>query len=303
MPRPERFPKLLFFDLDGTLLAPGSVLTDRTLAALRAALDRGASLALATGGFSYRALQVARRIDGGAGRTWTATHNGAALWDPSGGLAYHHTMPADAMQAVLEVAGPRVWCVYEALSGEDETAVYYAGRHRKDLSHFVWGPQPPDAAPDVLHAARRAPRRTGRVGDERLGQVLGCWLLGSPEALASADSRVINGELLGARYLMWSQRLARILGRPRLAIVGRDIGPLGTHKGVAAGWLADHLKVDSGDTAAFGDADNDVEMLRFAGTAVAMANATPEAMAEANLVAPSHAEDGVARILEEWMGA
>jgi len=311
------FPKLIFFDLDGTLLAPGSVLTDRTLNALHRAIERGAQLALATGGFSHRALRLARAIDDGRRATWTVTHNGAAIWDPDQKLVSHEPMSAEAMGAVLDAAGPRVWCVYEELRGDDATAVYYAGRQRHALRQFVWGPQSPDPRdrPAVLHRLRRAPSRVPdareailpgsgrrrRPRPEELERVLGCWLIGTPEALEELDARVHEGELLGARYIHWSQRLAQIFGQPRLRIVGRDVGALGVSKGTAAAQLCARLDIAHAETAAFGDADNDLEMLELAGTAVAMQNATPAVKAVAQVTAPPNTEDGVAAILERWI--
>lgn len=41
-------------------------------------------------------------------------------------------------------------------------------------------------------------------------------------------------------------------------------------------------------------------MIRSAGIGVAMANAEPEVLAVADLVAPSNQEDGVAQVLSRW---
>lgn len=51
---------------------------------------------------------------------------------------------------------------------------------------------------------------------------------------------------------------------------------------------------------AFGDGTNDMTMIRSAGIGVAMANAEPEVLAAADLVAPSNQEDGVAQVLSRW---
>ena len=52
---------------------------------------------------------------------------------------------------------------------------------------------------------------------------------------------------------------------------------------------------------AFGDADNDVEMLRFAGHSYAMANAEPEVKASAKAVTAHCREDGVAQAIERLL--
>lgn len=95
--------------------------------------------------------------------------------------------------------------------------------------------------------------------------------------------------------------MAEILGRPRLKVEGRDVGPLGATKGRAALWLCERLGVPPADTAAFGDASNDVELMRLAGFSVAMRHATPDVLACANAIAPSNADDGVARVIEDWL--
>lgn len=54
---------------------------------------------------------------------------------------------------------------------------------------------------------------------------------------------------------------------------------------------------------AFGDNNNDVEMLQWAGLGVAMGNALPEVKALADRVAPTNDEFGVAAVVEELAAA
>ncbi len=144
-------------------------------------------------------------------------------------------------------------------------------------------------------------RRARSPETYRRGVVLGCWCIGPPEALAPLDAQADGETLHGARYIPWGWRLGQLLGRPRLRLVGRDLGSRTASKGAAAGWLCQRLGIDPAETAAFGDGDNDLELLAFAGLAVAMANATPRALDAAGLVAPPNTEDGVARVLREWL--
>ena len=58
------------------------------------------------------------------------------------------------------------------------------------------------------------------------------------------------------------------------------------------------LGIDASDVMAFGDAQNDMGMLRFAGYGVAMGNACPELKAMADEVTLSNNEDGIAVTLE-----
>ena len=51
------------------------------------------------------------------------------------------------------------------------------------------------------------------------------------------------------------------------------------------------------DIVAFGDDDNDIEMLRMCGKGVAVANAVPEVLRTADDITLSNDEDGVAKWL------
>jgi Cof subfamily protein (haloacid dehalogenase superfamily) len=78
--------------------------------------------------------------------------------------------------------------------------------------------------------------------------------------------------------------------------------PKGVDKGQALGVVADRFGVPREKTIAFGDAGNDIPLIRAAGLGVAMANAKPEAKAVAGRIAPAYDEDGVAVVLEELFG-
>ena len=66
----------------------------------------------------------------------------------------------------------------------------------------------------------------------------------------------------------------------------------GKHTG--AKFLLDHLGLEREGLAAFGDADNDADLLRFAGCGIAVANATSGCRLAADYVTKSNDQDGVA---------
>jgi len=78
-----------------------------------------------------------------------------------------------------------------------------------------------------------------------------------------------------------------------------DINPLNTSKGDAVRRLTESMKVSKDEIIAFGDQDNDVSMLEYAGFSVAMANASAKAKAAADYITTSNDEDGVAFGLHE----
>ena len=64
---------------------------------------------------------------------------------------------------------------------------------------------------------------------------------------------------------------------------------------------AELLGVDPAQVVAFGDGENDVELLESVGYAVAVANAHERVLAVADLVCPRDSEQGVAQVLEAYL--
>ena len=65
--------------------------------------------------------------------------------------------------------------------------------------------------------------------------------------------------------------------------------------------LTRQLGITSAQVMAFGDAENDAEMLSFAGIGVAMGNAAEILKQIADMVTASNAEDGVAQTIEKLL--
>ena len=80
-----------------------------------------------------------------------------------------------------------------------------------------------------------------------------------------------------------------------------EIAPEGVDKGRSLAFLAGHLGLSPDEVMAFGDGQNDVPMLEYAGAGYAIANACPQALACTALVAPPNTEDGVAQVIEGYI--
>ena len=70
-------------------------------------------------------------------------------------------------------------------------------------------------------------------------------------------------------------------------------------KGVQA--VAEHLDIKREEIMAFGDSDNDVSMIRWAGLGVAMGNAKETARRAADLITGSNKDDGIAAVVEQYV--
>lgn len=90
----------------------------------------------------------------------------------------------------------------------------------------------------------------------------------------------------------------RVWGAPWNVI---EIVKAGLNKAVGLKIIADYYSISKEHIIAFGDEDNDLEMIEYAGIGVAMENAIPELKKIANTVTLSNEDDGIACFLEEYL--
>ena len=75
-----------------------------------------------------------------------------------------------------------------------------------------------------------------------------------------------------------------------------------TNKGIALKHVAELLGFEQENIIAFGDGNNDIEMIEYAGVGVAMANAHPELLKAADVVSPySNTENAIERFLKDFL--
>ena len=82
-----------------------------------------------------------------------------------------------------------------------------------------------------------------------------------------------------------------------------EVIPKSINKGQGLRDVCRTLGIDISQTIAFGDAENDIPMLRAAGVGVAMANASQETKEAADMVTLSNNDDGIAAALESLLKA
>jgi Cof subfamily protein (haloacid dehalogenase superfamily) len=72
-------------------------------------------------------------------------------------------------------------------------------------------------------------------------------------------------------------------------------------KAAGLGFVAEHVGFSQAETVAFGDGENDIELVEWAGYGVAVANAHELVKEVADFVCPSVDEEGVAQVLEAFL--
>ncbi len=79
-----------------------------------------------------------------------------------------------------------------------------------------------------------------------------------------------------------------------------DIVPEGLSKSYGASRILERLGISREECMAFGDGGNDIPIIEYAGTGVAMGNATPDVKSVADYVTDSVDEDGVVTALQHF---
>ncbi|RWX54579.1 sugar-phosphatase [Photobacterium chitinilyticum] len=74
-----------------------------------------------------------------------------------------------------------------------------------------------------------------------------------------------------------------------------------SNKGAGVAMLAEHLNINPSEVICMGDAGNDHHMIEYAGLGVAMGNATEDTKALANHITDTNDNDGVAKVIEEFI--
>ncbi|MGB3635475.1 MAG: Cof-type HAD-IIB family hydrolase [Rubrobacteraceae bacterium] len=265
---------LCAFDLDGTILRRDLVITERTMEAVRRLRERGARLVVATGRQYESAREQAYRL-GFRGSEPVICYGGAMIRSVDGETAFHRTIDYEAGIGVLEWAQERELHVRIFLDGR----IVSSPRTTALLEHVN---HPEISEVSVVESPADWLREAGE----------------NPTKIVFVDyPDRIGGWLEDAREA-FSKRFFVTRSLPHYVEVG---GPEGT-KSQALEFLCEQWGIEQHRTLAFGDADNDIDMLRFAGHGVVVGGLTEAVREAADTVAPSIEEDGVARYVEELLG-
>lgn len=263
-----QIPKLVVFDVDGTLIDWDGVIAPSTVAALAQLRSHGITVAVATG----RPLALAdSTLEQVGGADWMVSGNGAVLFEVATQRKLRDLfLPIDVVLPIIRGLRARLPGIEFAVEVGD--IVF----EEPGFDRRVPETNPLEAVPDVLDALPADLSRVRRVimfhddYDGRLGKL----------------AEIVT-EFADARCQV------QVGGLPIV-----DVSPMGNHKAAALQVLVDHLGLTTADVVAFGDGGNDIEMLQWAGTGVAMGNARAEVQAVADHVTGTVGDGGVAAFLE-----
>ncbi len=263
--------KILFTDLDGTLLNDQKQISERTKKALCALHEHGHVLVFATGRPLSSVLEVRGALDLCFPDSYIIAYNGSLIWHcDSSTPVIEHTLRMDDVRSILaETHALDIHCH----TYEDDTILFE--RDRMELSYYrAHIHLPARVVTDIPSALTKEPYKliSIHLSDHALLEEL------RRRVLAKLSERV--SAVFSSEYYL-------------------EFYPVASGKGNAVKSLCHALHIPLSNAAAIGDESNDISMLDAAGLGCAVANANPLVKEHADFItAHDNNHDGICDLLE-----
>ncbi len=263
--------KLLALDLDDTLLNAEYKISSRNAAAIRRAVEQGVMVTIATGRMFRSALPYARELQVDLP---LITYHGALIKKVGGEVLRHSPLSNAQALEILRLGMEEGFHLNIYLDDslyiaeENEYTRYY-----QQIASVPWI-KVGDLSVFLLEN-KRDPTKLTIINME-------------PQRLQELQ------QMLQGRY---DSELYILQSRPHfLEITAKE-----ATKGQALYFLGEKEGITPQEMVAIGDSYNDIDMLKFAGLGVAVANAPQEVRDAADVIARPNTEDGVALFIEEYL--
>ncbi len=267
--------KLLAFDLDGTLVTDDKRLTERTRRALQAASDSGIETVIATG---RPITAVPEEIKGQPCFRYAVSTDGARIEDLQSGKILHQAfIPQRLVRPIYEIFDH-----YDVVKEIyiDGTG-YISEPQLENLRDYV----PNQAVHDYILRTRRVVPDIRALMDQDIEKAHA--LFKTEEDRRDAIRRF--------------EETGEGLSLSDAFPINLEVSAPGVDKGAALKILGEMLGITTAQMMAFGDSTNDAAMFAAVGTSVCMANGNPKMKEQADIIAPSNEEDGVAQVIEKYV--
>ena len=267
--------KMVFVDLDGTLLQGVDTVSARTVRAFERVREKGIIPVIATGRLAYEADFAARAI-GADG--FLIAMNGLTVYEDyrRGTVLYEAYMPEDASVYIIRCllrqgvffqayAGNRAYC--QANRAE---SIHHCGMDAEHVRFFSGTQQ---VVPDLEEHLARKRLRVNK------------FFVSVDETARIPAVRAVLDDIPGVRTISSGEHFIEVV-------------PEGADKRKAVRAVREACGLTREQVMVIGDSENDLGMFDEAFTCVAMGNACSVLKAKAGYLAPTNMEDGVAWTLE-----
>ena len=267
--------KLVAADFDGTLLSPDGSISPYNKEMIYKAQEAGIIFAAATGRYPENTAQIME--DEGIVCPIIASNGAVVDLSPFGERIHENLMDPASAHAVFEVL-------------ESFGEGYYIFGRRTVINR--WQIPRHISERDTGHLARLKRRVAYLNGVEACQDALSQPLYKFSVIFDDDDHPAAEIQ----------QALAHVPGIEMTSSGGRnlEIMPAGANKGEGLKVLSRHLGIKPSQIMALGDQLNDLDMLAFAGLGVAMGNAVPQVLAQADAVTDRFDQDGVGKAIANY---
>ena len=263
--------KCIALDLDRTTLNKEGRLSEGNRKALEEVIAAGIHVVIASGRAFDTLPQDILSVDG---IEYAITGNGAAMYHlPTGKCLKRYRLSKQAVEAIMNATKAED-VTYEAFID----GIAYADKvYLEDPQRFGATPQ----AVEYVKSTRHMQDNIVQFIEEHKDSLDCMDIIVKDEDRKRRVWKLVQ-EATGEVYITSSiQQLVEIANQNA-----------GKKTGLA--FFADLLGISPEETAAFGDADNDVDMLQYAGCGIAVENASDSCKAAADYITKHHDEDGLA---------
>jgi Cof subfamily protein (haloacid dehalogenase superfamily) len=270
----DRKIKLLALDLDGTVLRSNNTLSDKVKSAIESANYSGITIAAASGRpFSSMPKEI---LDMPEFEYYIAS-NGAAIYDKNGKKLRSVTLKEKDVIKILKLTEDYdlIWEAF--IEGETCTDIRY---YNDPMSYGCSA-----AYVDYVRSSRG-------ISDDMRG-----YIYKNRNRLDSIEFVSTDAEL---RKTIWNMIEKSV---PDVYVTSSsthfvEIMDGQATKANALRFICDMLNVSLENTAAAGNADNDVDMIIEAGLGIAVKNACDKCKSHADLIVSSNDDDGIAELID-----
>lgn len=274
--------KAIILDIDGTLYNSQKMISERTKKALLDIQNRGTKLVLASGRPISNMEHIMHELEMDKHHGLIVAYNGASVMDcETKEIVYNKTMSALEAKSVLNhlknfnlipmISHEGVMYVNDVFSG----MIQYNGKQINIIEYESRGGK----------YTLCEKRDLAEFVDFPLNKIL---IAGDPDYLKENHSKV-------------SEPFVGNLSSMFTAAFYYEFTAQGVDKANALHEVLVPMGILPEETISFGDGQNDLSIIRFAGLGVAMGNAVDELKNAADEVTLSHDEDGIAHIIERYL--
>lgn len=261
--------KLVALDMDGTLLNENQKINDRVKKAIAEARKKGVKVVLSSGR-GFKGIEKYVRELGL--NELVISLNGAVVTDASGdNTVFSIHMEPEVTRRIIELQKE-----YDVFSIYFEGMKMYAEELNEKALYF-----------SNFEGVEVIP--VGNMLEYYTAQPIGKMLM-----IGEHD-----------KFIVFRERLLKELGQYINATFSLpdflEAYSINVSKGIILHKVAEYYGLKREEVIAIGDGENDISMIEYAGLGVAMENAMDSVKKSAKLITKSNAEDGVARVIEEYI--